>query len=387
MGIGAKRPVILGVFSAAVVISLVSSAAPVTPINPTPPAPTVVGTAPLPPAPLADLVVTDISVDAECGVVAHLANAGGAAVPATVAEFLLTFSGVVKGQWRVSAEKLRAPGSTMTYSLPLPKVVGSQTQKVILTSNGFVEASNTNNSRTETVTCSPKFADVALTVTTKPDCSRTIEVSNIGDGGIHPQAWNLQITRMIDGLIHTPLPLQVVDPSHALAMPGGKAVYNEPLTGMRAYEKATYSLSYPYQEKGNNKANNTVTVTVPQTCRGTRPPMDVAITNVRLDGSCRLIATAKNVGTNPLPFLSLSTTFLKNGVNAGSWAADLTRASAPGAETTIYGPFATETTPTQVKVVIDSANHVAELREDNNTATSVVRCGSTTGSTSLPLRR
>ncbi len=383
MGSIARCRPIVGVFVvAALVPPLVASAAPVTPINPTPPPPTVTGTSPPPPAPLPDVVVTDISIDAECRVVAHLANAGGAPIPPHITEFTLSFGGVVNGQWKLSADKLRAPGATMTYSLPTPKVVGSQTQKVSLTSTGsFTEASTTNNRRTEMLTCSPKFADIALKVTTKPDCSRTIEVSNVGDAGLFPSAWTIPLERAIDGRTYAPVMLQAIDPTHLLAAPGGKVLYNEPLTPFRAYEKASYSISYPFQEKGDNKANNTANVTMPQPCRGTPPPMDVAVTNVRIDDSCRLQATVKNTGTTSLPALALRTAFYQNGTFAGTWTADLSRAAAPGAEMTVSGPFVKETAPQQIKVVLDHSNTVSETREDNNTVTRTLQCG---GSTPTP---
>ena len=365
----------VSLFAALIFATVVAYALPAGTISPTTTVKTA-GTAPPPPDPLADLVVTDISVDAECRVVAHLANIGGAPLSSTITELQVSFSGVVNGGYKFPADKLRAPGATTTYSIPTPKVVGSQAQKVSLTPVGIIpEPSKDNNYRSETLTCSPKFADFAIAVTVKPDCSRSIEVSNIGEAGLYPYAWNLAITRNIDGLQHTPIKLDAIDSGHALATPAGKAVYNEPLAGLRAYDKATYTLSYPYQEKGDNKANNTTTVTMPAACRGVRPPVDVAISNLRLDANCRVLATLKNTGTNPLPFLWLTTTFTKNGVGVGGWNVDTTPASAVGAETTVYGPAAKDTTAATFKVVLDGSNRLVESREDNNTASSSLLCG------------
>ena len=83
----------------------------------------------------------------------------------------------------------------------------------------------------------------------------------------------------------------------------------------------------------------------------------------------------KNTGSSPLPYLSLSTTFYKNGTSVGQWAVDTTSASPVGAETTVYGPSLSETTPTAIKVLLDASNRLAETREDNNVATATLQCG------------
>jgi subtilase family serine protease len=80
------------------------------------------------------------------------------------------------------------------------------------------------------------------------------------------------------------------------------------------------------------------------------------------------------VGKNALPPIQVTTTFYKNGVSAGSWTFDAAKASAPGAEAPVYGPYVKESTPVAVKVVIDATSVLAETREDNNTTSATLTC-------------
>ncbi len=368
--------------SLAAAVLLTSFAAPAGPKPPgaftAAPKPSVAPPAPsaAPPAPPAqpDVSIYDLSVDADCHIVVHLTNAGGAPVPATTTSIALQMSGANKSGWTVKGDALpREPGAKTTFTVPTFRVNGSISQTAALNGVG-PDLSVANNSRTETLTCSSKFADLALSVTTKPDCTKVIELANVGDAAPTPNTWAaLSVIRSVDGIEYQSIPVSTIDPGRALQNPGGKASFTEPAM-YRAYDKYAYSLPYPYQEKNDNKANNAVSASVPSQCRAARPPIDLALTEVKLDNSCRLVATAKNTGTNALPPIKVTTTFFKNGVSAGSWSFDAAKASAPGSEAIVYGPFLKETGPVTVKVVIDSTSVLAEMREDNNTTTATLTC-------------
>jgi hypothetical protein len=335
--------------------------------------------APEPPPPTSDLGIVDLSVDSECRIVVHMQNVGGAQLPSATEVSLTVSAATALGGWKLSGTSIpHAPSERRTYTVQTYKVNGAVSVKASF--SNYVDGTPYNNTRTETLECASKFPDLAVAVTVKPDCTKVIEVSNVGDGAPMANTWNTAIARSVDGLTYAPLPLSVVDPGKALQNPGGKATYVEPAT-FRAYDRYSYSWSYPYQEKNNNKANNSAAASMPASCKGPRPPVDVAISDLRLDASCRLLAKAKNAGANPLPPIQVTTSFFKNGQSAGQWGIDLSSVSAPGSEGTIYGPPLKETTPTAVKALLDANSILAETREDNNTATATLSCGS---STSIP---
>lgn len=386
-GIGAamKRFAPLGILSLGVVsvvaVSVVVQAAPISgstmPVAP-PPAKTL-DVAPEPPPPISDLGIVDLSVDSECRIVVHMQNVGGATLPAAT-EVSLTMSAASNalGGWKLSGNSIpHAPGEIRTYTVQTYKVNGAVSVKGVFA--GYVDGTPYNNSRTEVLECASKFPDLAVSVSVKPDCSKVIEVSNVGDGPPMANTWLGAITRSVDGLSYSPLSLSVIDPNKALQNPGGKATYLEPAT-FRAYDRYSYSWSYSYQEKNNNKTNNSAAASMPASCKGTRPPVDVAISDLRLDANCRLLAKAKNAGANLLPPVRITTSFFKDGQAAGQWGFDLSGVSAPGAEGTIYGPSLKETSPIAVKAVLDANSMLAETREDNNTATGTLSCGSFTPS-------
>lgn len=358
-----------------VVVTAGVQAAPIsgsTIVAPPPPAKTL-DVAPEPPPPTSDLGVVDLSVDSECRIVVHMQNVGGAELPSATEVTLNVAAATNIGGWRLSGNAIpHAPGERKTYTVQTYKVNGAISVKGSFLN--YVDGTPYNNTRTETLECASKFPDLALTVTVKPDCTKVIEVANVGDGPPMANTWLGKLTRSVDGLRYSDLPLSVVDPSKALQNPGGKATYVEPPT-FRAYDRYSYSWDYSYQEKNNNKTNNAVASPMPASCKGPRPPVDVAISDLRLDANCRLLAKAKNMGSNPLPPMQVTTSFFKNGQSAGHWGIDLSSLSAPGAEGTIYGPPLKETTLIPVKAVLDSTSILGETREDNNTATGSLGCG------------
>jgi hypothetical protein len=179
-------------------------------------------TAPEPPPPTSDLGIVDLSVDSECRIVVHMQNVGGAQLPSTT-EAILGVSGPSPiGQWRLSGTSIpHAPGERMTYTVQTYKVNGAVSIKGAFVD--YVDGTPYNNTRTETLECASKFPDLALSVTVKPDCTKVIEVSNVGDGPPMANTWLGAINRSVDGLTYSPLPLSVVDPTKQLQNPGGKA--------------------------------------------------------------------------------------------------------------------------------------------------------------------
>lgn len=324
-----------------------------------------------PPQP--DVGIYDLSVDADCHIVVHLINAGSAPVPASTTSIALQMSGANASGWSIHDSSLpREPGAKTTFTVPTYRVNGSIKQTATLTGVGS-DLSKTNTSHTEMLACTSKFADMALTVTTKPDCTKVVELANVGDAAPAPNTWAaLSITRTNDGFNYEPILLSALDPAHALQTPGGKVTLAEPST-FRAFDSFTYSLNYPYQEKNDSKANNTVSASVPAQCKQRRP-IDITLTEVKLDAACRIVATAKNVGSAPLPPAPVTATFSKDGVLAGSWSLDASKVAAPGSEAIISGPFLAGTTPVTVKVVVDATNVLSETNEDNNTVSVKLSC-------------
>jgi len=329
-----------------------------------------------------DVVVTDLTVDDKCQVVAHFANKGTGSIPPEVVNLTLELSGIAKVMGYIPADKLRAPGSTFDYVASgtgkATPTAASQTVSLLATNPVMAEPNKSNNSFGKNLTCTavPPGPDLALSITTNADCTKTLTLANIGDAAPDPSLWRaIPIIRRIDDIYFEEVQVSVLDPQQALAKPGGKVTWNEPAE-LRAYDHFEYQVRYGPYEKGDSKANNIASASVPASCKGTRPPVDVAVTEVRLAAgftTCRFEAHVRNAGTTTLPPFSFAVQFSKGDKSLGQWGTLARTIAAPGAETWVMGPDVSDVTAVPLKAAL-AAPGLVQTRTDNDVAAASLAC-------------
>lgn len=277
-------------------------------------------------AELPDLVVTDVVVDADCGIVVSFRNQGSGPLPDTYptpdisVQFIKGDSGF--GGWGLSSTSIaaiRPPGGSVTQTFPQIIEGEVEIQTIVDSSNNILESNESNNTFTKQLECAPQFPDLAITgIRFTDDCATIVSLANLGDAplptdsytpmGGGPNSW---IERSFDGEVSEIAPphtLFRVDPTRQLQPPGGTLDWTD--TGserasatVHYHWKASPFMSPKLREKFLNYANNEREIMVPASCLP-----DLVVSDLSLDEECHILATFRNAGTGPLPTAALRTT-------------------------------------------------------------------------------
>jgi hypothetical protein len=326
-----------------------------------------------------DLVIADLSVDADCQIVARVVNSGDA-IPTTATNVTMQYwmnGAPIAGRsidHSNGLDNLRPPGGVLMFTLPTIKISATSTIKAKVDSLGQVrERSESNNEFTKTLSCSPRLPDFSLRLaSTTADCRNVIELANLGDAPLMDGGtWGLSVERTVDGIPLAPLSLSTVDPEKKAKLPGAKVTYVEP-PEFRAYDSFTYKVDYVWQEK--SKTNNSFTGQVPAACRAARPAFDLQPIGIGLGPDCRAVVRVRNNGPGTVPPTWIPANFFKNGSPDGAWTVQLFQPLAPGAAANGLGPSSDRSKQVSWRVVVDPRGQYPESDKSNNEKSSNLYC-------------
>lgn len=350
-------------------------------------------------ASLPDLVVTDIAIDGDCRLSVTVANQGAGTLPATAyqepggATIDFQKDGANFGGWGLSTidpqRVLANPGGSVTWHRPEPKLVG--TAEIRVTADAFrnvvAESNENNNSLARTFSCTPTLPDLRVSqINFTSDCRAVFQLENVGDEALPERVFRnegVYLQRYLDGEMTGRIMLSQVDPNHAVQSPGGSVQWTDG-SEYRANSTIKYRLMQLGQEW--NTANNTLQVSVPQSCQvAVEQPPDLVVTDVTLDNQCRLVVTLTNAGPGPMPLSaydpirSPSINFYKDGAGFGGWGLTTMDPQRqlinPGSSVSWTRQTPTIESSATIRVNLDAAHELTESNENNNDFTKIVYCG------------
>ena len=230
---------------------------------------------------MADIAVTNITVDSDCYVVATFKNVGATTLPASAmdsflgAAFQFEFDGQSAGGNRVGTEygnQLKQPGSSVSFTNKAHRISGTvQVDAIFDVKDSYEDLNPANNTLRKSVTCAPKLPDLKITsVDFTSDCRPRIKVENTGTGPVADSDYRhiAYLQRMIDGAPNGQLYLQTIDPAKALKSPGASVEW----TDAKEYlpqETIEYTIKRVKEESDTN--NNTASASLPARCMKLAP--------------------------------------------------------------------------------------------------------------------
>lgn len=349
--------------------------------------------------PLPDLVVSQVEIDSECRLQITVTNQGAGPLQASAyqapggASVAFFKDGVSFGGWGLETidpqRVLANPGGTVTWLRPAPKLVGTAQIRVMADAhrNVVAESDETNNSLTRSFSCTPTLPDLRISqISFTSDCRAVIHLDNAGDADLPDNVFRNEgayVQRYLDGELTGRIMLGPIDPNRALQPPGGSLQWTD-----GAQYRASSTMKYRLERLGQewNTANDTLQVPVPTNCQvAVEQPPDLAVSDIALDGDCRLVVTLTNAGPGPMPLSaydplrSPSINFYRDGAGFGGWG--LTTLDPQQA---LITPGSTVSWTRQVPIIedsatirvnLDAAQELTESNENNNDFTKTLYCG------------
>ena len=221
----------------------------------------------------ADIAVTDIGVDADCFLRITFKNVGNTQLPATATDqyygayVKIMHNGANAGAWRFGAA-VKMPGSVATQRDGVISGTVNVTA-TYMTNDTYVDTNPANNSMSKTLTCTRAMADLTITaVDFASDCRPVIKLKNLGNAAMSDTYYNgAYLQRRMDNVPAGQLYLRTISADGRIKAVQGTAEYTD---GKEYLPQSTlrYDIVSNIALQDSNANNNSVTVNVPDRCKG-----------------------------------------------------------------------------------------------------------------------